>query len=151
MRYIPYIVVVFSLHFLAGIVLAQDKTYVGSQACKECHEGQYLRFNQDSKKAGSFDSIAKMESRLTPEEFRSCFQCHTTGYGREGGFVSMSETPDLKYPGCEVCHGPGSLHAESGDPDEIQGRVTPETCGQCHSSDRIKVFDFKPLLFGGAH
>mgnify|MGYP001595114370 CR=1 FL=1 len=131
--------------------LAEDKAYVGSLSCRECHEQEYNRFVKYSKKASSYKSIQKMETKLTPQEFTSCFECHTTGYGEKGGFVSVARTPELKDAGCEVCHGPGSLHVETEDPDEIIGRVDQESCQACHSSDRIEVFDFKPLLFGGAH
>jgi hypothetical protein len=131
--------------------MAQEKEFVGSDSCKECHEGEYKRFMTYAKKAGSFGNIKKMETKLTPDEFKSCFECHTTGYEQKGGFISEQETPGMKNPGCEVCHGPGSLHVESGYPENIQGKVQLETCNRCHSSDRIEVFDFKPLLFGGAH
>ena len=88
---------------------------------------------------------------MSPEEYQNCFECHTTGYSKKGGFVSEEKTPELKNPGCEACHGPGSLHAASEDPGEIVRKVTIENCNTCHSKDRVEVFDFKPLLFGGAH
>ncbi|MBA3012170.1 MAG: cytochrome C [Desulfobacula sp.] len=130
---------------------AEEKTYVGSEACKDCHEQQYNNFMNFSKKAHSFDNIKKMEKKLSPEEYQNCFECHTTGYNQKSGFVSEEKTPELKNPGCEVCHGPGSLHAASEDPGEIVRKVTIENCNTCHSKDRIEAFDFKPLLFGGAH
>lgn len=131
--------------------MAQQKVYVGSQACQDCHETEYSNYIQYSKKAHSFKSIKKMEKKLTPEEYQSCFECHTTGFGKPGGFVSESETPDLKDAGCEVCHGPGSLHVESEDPDDISREISMEDCHTCHNENRIQDFDFKPLLFGGAH
>ena len=132
-------------------VSAQTKTYVGSETCKECHEQEYANFMAYSKKARTFDSVKKMEKKLTPEEYQSCFECHATGYGKEGGFVSEAKTPALKNAGCEVCHGPGSLHAESEDPDDIIRTTTMEECMTCHNQSRVEAFDFKPLLFGGAH
>ncbi|MFH1156557.1 MAG: cytochrome c family protein [Pseudomonadota bacterium] len=133
------------------LAAADQKTYVGSKACKECHEAEYQNYFKFSKKASSYDSIRIMESKLTKEEFRSCFECHTTGYGQPGGFVSEKQTPELKNAGCESCHGPGSVHAASSDPDDIRASLTLEDCNHCHSSDRVEAFDFKPLLFGGAH
>jgi hypothetical protein len=125
--------------------------FTGSETCKDCHDAQYDRFMANSKKVNSFSSIQKMQKKLTPAEFSDCFKCHTTGYGEPGGFRSAEETPDLKNPGCEVCHGPGSLHAESGDPADLTVKVSMEVCNKCHRSDRVAAFGFKPILFAGAH
>lgn len=130
---------------------AADNVYIGSEACKECHDKEYSTYITYAKKAKSFASIKKMEKKLTQAEYKACFECHTTGYGEPGGFVSEEKTPTLKNAGCEVCHGPGGLHAESEDPDLIVRDVSMENCNTCHSNDRIEAFDFKPLLFGGAH
>lgn len=125
--------------------------YVGSETCQGCHDAQYASFMANSKKAKSFNSIQKMQKKLTPAEFKDCFTCHTTGYGEPGGFTSAEQTPALKNPGCEVCHGPGSLHAESGDPTDLAVKVSLQLCGKCHRSDRVAAFGFKPILYAGAH
>lgn len=125
--------------------------YVGMETCAGCHEAQYESFTRNSKKAHSYESIRKMEKKLTRAEFQVCFACHTTGYGRPGGFISSEETPDLKNPGCEVCHGPGSLHAESGDPQDLGEKVSLAVCQTCHNSERVAAFGFKPILYAGAH
>lgn len=130
---------------------ASDKSYVGTLACKECHPDQYESFMAYSKKATSFNDIKKMEKKLTPEEYRGCFKCHTTGYGQAGGFTSESSTPDLKNPGCEVCHGPGSIHVETQDTEDIVRTMAMEDCRECHNAARVKDFDFKPLLYSGGH
>lgn len=150
---------VFTVCFFLGWIVAADsiartdetKTYIGSKACRECHEKEYANFITYSKKSRSFKSIKKMEKKLTLEEYRGCFECHTTGYGKTGGFVSEEKTPELMNAGCEVCHGPGSLHAETRDPEFISCNISMENCNTCHNKDRIEAFDFKPLLFGGAH
>jgi hypothetical protein len=136
---------------LTGAAGAEDKVYVGSQACKDCHEKEYEKFSKFSRKSHSFSNIKKMEKKLTPEEYKGCFQCHTTGYGQAGGFVSEEKTPELKNPGCEVCHGPGSRHAETGDPYDIITQMDTDNCTVCHNEARNSEFNFNPLLFGGAH
>lgn len=144
--------IIFLLLLTLGIDAgADEKTYIGSAACGQCHEQEYENFTTHSKKAASFESIKKMEKKLTPEEYKGCFECHTTGFGKPGGFVSESRTPELKNAGCESCHGPGSLHAETEDPDDIIADLSMSDCTTCHNENRVVAFDFKPLLFGGAH
>ena len=40
--------------------------------------------------------------------------------------------------GCETCHGPGSLHVQSGGGAGtiVNPRKSPETCFQCHLDKR---------------
>ncbi|MBW2108874.1 MAG: cytochrome C [Deltaproteobacteria bacterium] len=128
-----------------------EKTYVGAKACEECHEEEYEHYEKFAKKAHSYSHIKTMKKGLTEAEFRSCFECHTTGYGQPGGFKSEQETPDLKNAGCETCHGPGSVHVETQDPEDIKASLTDEECGRCHNSERVKAFGYKPLIYGGAH
>ncbi len=125
--------------------------YVGSLACKSCHEKQYKAFSTYAKKSTSFQSIVRLRKELTAEEVKGCYSCHTTGYGEPGGFVSEEVTPHLKNAGCEVCHGPGGDHVETQKPQDIKGRLTQEDCEICHTSERVKAFRYKPLIRGGAH
>lgn len=130
---------------------AEQAAYLGSQACKECHEEQLERFQKFSKKAHSFTSLEKMRKGLSQDEYQKCFECHTTGYGQPGGFRSEAETPNLKNAGCEVCHGPGSLHAASQDVKDIRRRPSLKLCESCHSAERVGAFRYRPLVYGGAH
>ena len=126
-------------------------SYVGSVVCKECHPEEYANFITYAKKSVSFHSIEKQMKHLTPDEIRQCYPCHTTGYGKPGGFVSVEETPHLKNAGCEVCHGPGAEHARTSDPKAIIGHMSKKDCERCHISERVKAFKYKPLVHGGAH
>jgi len=128
-----------------------DVTYVGTESCKECHEVEYENFKAFARKATSYESIKKMQKGLTAEEIKGCYGCHTTGFGQPGGFISIEKTPDLKDAGCEVCHGPGSKHIESEDPEDIIANIEVESCKTCHNSSRVAAFNFKPMLHGGAH
>jgi hypothetical protein len=126
-------------------------TYLGAKACQECHEEQYASFSKNSKKAHSFNSIKVMRKGLAESELKKCYECHTTGYGQPGGFRSEAETPHLKDAGCEVCHGPGSVHKESQDPKDIRRKLSTKQCETCHNAERVGAFRFRPLIFGGAH
>jgi len=130
---------------------ASEKTYVGSDSCQECHEFEYKSFKTYAKKAHSYKSIEIMKKGLTEAEFRTCFECHTTGFGQPGGFQSVQDTPHLKNAGCEVCHGPGSLHIESEDPSDLKEDLTAKDCESCHNAERVAAFDYRPLIHGGAH
>ncbi len=130
---------------------AEKTTYLGSDACAGCHEKEYLNFTTYARKSQSFESIERLRKGLTEQEIKGCYACHTTGYGRAGGFESLEKTPHLKNAGCEVCHGPGGLHVETQDPAYIKGKLSAEDCEGCHTSERVRAFRYKPLIHGGAH
>lgn len=152
-RHLPVCVLVLSclglLRPAAG--LCEEARFVGSKVCAGCHQEQYAAFQKHSKKAQSTKNVRLMAKGLTQEELTGCFACHTTGYGQPGGFTSFETTPDLADAGCEVCHGPGSVHAASGDPTAIKGKLTLADCQGCHNAARVKAFGYKPLLRAGAH
>ncbi|SDN65550.1 Cytochrome c554 and c-prime [Desulfonauticus submarinus] len=148
-RCIFSIIVLSFFIFISVNVNAGD--YVGSKQCGECHEKEYKNFITYSKKAKSFEHIKKMFPKLEERERQECYACHTTGYGK-GGFISYEKTPELSDVGCETCHGPGKEHVESGgDPELIRLKMDLKTCNDCHTSERVKTFNFKPLLYGGVH
>ena len=121
---------------------ADEAAYVGTETCAECHPDQAQSFKEYSKKAHSFTSIQRMAGKLTPQERSECYSCHTTGYGKPGGFVSEAQTPQLMNLGCETCHGPGSQHVESEDPYDLKD-VAIEDCMTCHNENRIAAFNGK--------
>lgn len=125
--------------------------YVGSDACKGCHDKEYENFMTYARKSRSFESIERVRKGLTEEEIKGCYVCHTTGYGKPGGFISLEKTPQLKNAGCEVCHGPGELHVKANSPKYIKRRMTMKDCEACHISERVKAFRYKPMIHGGAH
>jgi Cytochrome c554 and c-prime len=80
--------------------------------------------------------------RMSPDEARLCFGCHTTGSTLSAQFVPGDSVPGV---GCESCHGPGATHAalmslesEGKSATEIfnPGRLGPvdsvDFCGACH-------------------
>jgi hypothetical protein len=131
-----------------------EAQYVGSSTCGGCHEKEYNTFMKYAKKAKSDKSVKTMAKKLAPAEVKECYVCHTTGYGKPGGFVSYEKTPELGHAGCEVCHGPGAAHVDSGGSKakiKGAGRMSVQECEKCHNSERVSNFRFKPMLHGGAH
>jgi len=97
---------------------ANAAEYVGVKKCKMCHIKQYKSWKKTTM-ANSFENLkpgvkaeAKKKAGLDPDKDYThdpnCLKCHTTGYGKPGGFKSIEETPKLAGVQCEACHGPGS-------------------------------------------
>jgi len=71
----------------------------------------------------------------------SCDTCHgeiTRDFRTAAHARLMTEGDNAKHMGCESCHGPGSLHVESGGDRSkiVNPRKSPETCFQCHLETR---------------
>lgn len=130
---------------------SKPSKFIGSLACKNCHKKEYAGFITFAKKSRSFESIERVKKGLQEDEIKQCYFCHTTGYGRTGGFISVEKTPHLKNAGCEVCHGPGELHAKTGSINSIKRHMSMEDCEGCHTSERVNAFRYKPMIHGGAH
>lgn len=98
----------------------------------------------------------------------NCLPCHTTGYGKPGGFKSIEETPDLAGVQCEMCHGPHSevlkvmtIQNKEFKRSEVikAGMTVPDenTCrGLCHNSKSPFVpanytFDYEAKKKQGTH
>jgi len=142
------------LVLIAWPLMAQgsgNNKYVGSIACQGCHAKQCASFQSYSRHSRSFESVQKMKKELTPEEMKECYVCHTMGYGKPGGFISLEKTPELKNVGCEVCHGYGKLHVETRDPADIITEITIDLCNECHIEERVNAFRYKPIIFAGSH
>jgi hypothetical protein len=153
--FLPLVIISFVTITNLTLTVAETKNrtphYVGSETCKGCHKDVYDSFMSYARKSRSFSSIERVKKGLTEEEIKGCYSCHTTGYGKPGGFVSPEKTPHLKDAGCEVCHGPGEFHVKTKNPQYIKRRMTKEECEVCHTSERVRAFRYKPMIHGGAH
>lgn len=70
-----------------------------------------------------------------------CSDCHedvARNFGTAVHSALVAKGENSKGMGCEGCHGPGSLHIESGGEDGTiaNSRRSPETCYQCHLDKR---------------
>jgi len=112
--------------------------YVGSEACKTCHEEAY-----EAWRAGPH---ARAMSSLTGKSAKDgrCLSCHAPA--QDKGVAAV---------GCESCHGPGQFYSpryvmKDAELSRAVGLEDPgeKSCRVCHdaSSPSLKPFDYKAKL-----
>lgn len=152
--------------------------YVGSNKCKKCHIKEYKSW-EDTKMAKAFETLkpgqaseAKQKFNLDPAKDytkdETCLACHTTGYGKAGGYAipdpndakAVRAMSKLEGVGCESCHGPGSAYIDVFEEimksrrkykvDELYAvgltKIEATTCTECHndkSPTHTEAFDFE--------
>ena len=131
-------------------MLPANVAYVGSDRCESCHPAEFKTWST-SPHAHSLASLAKDNKTEDGE----CLTCHTTGYGRDGGFPELAASgkhPDLARVGCESCHGPGADHIGESAPkrgtilslgDKCDSCVILQICGNCHDEENDSRFTFE--------
>lgn len=115
------------------ITLASQFKIAGSHSCAACH-GQDNQLWHASKHAHAWDVLVMKDSQFDPE----CQQCHTTGYGIDGGFVNVNESGNRTGVGCENCHGPSLAHVR--DPRVRTPFPAKEQCLGCHDHENSPAF-----------
>jgi Cytochrome c554 and c-prime len=93
-----------------------DAKYVGSEACKNCHEFAYMVW-KNSKHAHAFHTLETATRPKLRQFDGECVVCHVIGFEYLTGYRNEKDTPQLKDVGCESCHGPGSIHADKKNPN----------------------------------
>ena len=163
---------------LMATASSAEHAYVGTKNCKKCHIKQWKSWSE-TKMANAFETLKpgvaaerKAELELDPEKDYStdaeCVRCHVTGYGKEGGFTSIGETPELVGVGCEMCHGAGGTYTQDGymtlknkefkRADIVAvGLIDPigeSVCTQCHNEENPipdYTFDYEAMKAQGLH
>lgn len=158
----------------------EGHSYVGSNNCRKCHLKEWKSWSE-TKMAKSFEHLkpgvaaaAKKAAGLDPKKDytkdASCLSCHTTGYGKSGGFTSAEATPDRVGTGCETCHGAGGTYTK---PEHMSlrnkeykkaklvkvglvGKITAAQCTNCHNEKspffkKGTAFDFEANKAKGTH
>jgi peroxiredoxin len=88
-----------------GEPLLTGANYVGSAACESCHAAEFATWAADPHAR----AVSTLEQKGKAAD-ADCLRCHSTGFGRSGGFPSGAAAgahTDLARVGCESCHGPG--------------------------------------------
>ncbi|HNK45978.1 MAG TPA: multiheme c-type cytochrome [Pseudomonadota bacterium] len=134
--------------------------YVGNTACLgACHfheaAHKLWQTTQHSRAYRTLVDVGKQRSY-------DCVNCHSTGFENPAGCNIMTLDkwqqantppvgvgPDLRHVGCEVCHGPGSLHiANPGKTKIPQPRPSASTCLDCHTPEHSDTFEWKAYARG---
>ena len=103
------------------------------------HQQAYL--DKDMKVLPAKWLVAEKKWVETPavDATKECLYCHSTG------FVAADKKYKTAGVGCEMCHGPGSVHISSpadkkldtvARPAEMDPKAAAAICGQCHSKGR---------------
>ncbi|MDB5298956.1 MAG: cycA1, partial [Phycisphaerales bacterium] len=110
-----------------------DYRIAGSESCAACHRAE----NESWAHSGHGHAWQTLQPRgfhVDPY----CLQCHTTGYGQAGGFVSVRRSAALVGVGCENCHGPSQAHVH--DPKVRTPFVALDQCVRCHDHENSPNF-----------
>jgi hypothetical protein len=117
--------------------LPTDYRVTGSQTCRDCHETDCSLWEK-SGHAQAWATLVQSGAHVDPY----CQQCHTTGYGLPGGFVSIGRTPDRTDVGCESCHGPAQGHVDNDTVRTAYYEQARDRCVKCHDHDNSPEFDY---------
>ncbi|WP_455217429.1 multiheme c-type cytochrome, partial [Kaarinaea lacus] len=77
--------------------LTTRKIYAGVKTCARCHEQNVTRWKA-TRHASALQSLIRTGKQNDPE----CLQCHNTGFGQAGGFVSEQLTAEYANVQCEA-------------------------------------------------
>jgi hypothetical protein len=127
---------------------APGATFVGAQACKECHPNTY-EFWSTTNHAQAFKTL-KNDKKPNTIFDAECVSCHTTGFEYNSGWISETATPKLAGNQCENCHGPGSKHMADPKNAEFRKLMTVKAeqanktgfCERCHDAENSRDFNF---------
>jgi len=129
--------------------LPSEGTYVGDQACIACHTSQHEIWSA-SAHAHAWKTLQEdLRDGVPATVDPRCVTCHTSGYGRVGGFGSAVHSEELRWSpesplvdvSCETCHGPGQAHVTTADKTKID-RGGEFTCLQCHDAENDPDFRY---------
>jgi 2',3'-cyclic-nucleotide 2'-phosphodiesterase (5'-nucleotidase family) len=113
----------------------QSRVYATDQTCLTCHAEEHALWSKTGH-GRAYAELEEVNKSFDPE----CLTCHTTGFGKPGGFISEIDTPELKNVQCEMCHGARLEHSQN-----PQGGFAAEAnaaCSKCHVKKHSPKFNF---------
>lgn len=125
--------------------------YVGVAICSNCHMEERAVWDK-TRHAVAYGTLVSQHKEFNLD----CVSCHVTGYEKPGG-TTVTHVENLSSVQCEVCHGPGSQHAENpADKALIVGVPPRDLCASAchhppHVGDSWSVDDAWPKILGQGH
>lgn len=145
----------------------REQRYVGTAGCiGGCHfHDDAVAFWRGTHHSGAWKTLVEGGKDLSYD----CVSCHATGFDRpsgsnlwtlarwqraavpDGGAAGTAPDgragPDLRDVQCEVCHGPGSMHALSPGKYPVPiPRPTEARCLECHTKEHSDTFQYEAYL-----
>jgi len=115
--------------------LMVEPHFVGVSSCKECHKSIYS-FWTKTRHSSAYETLRKEKRQFEP----NCYECHTTGFRKPGGFTNILTAKDLIDVQCEVCHGAGNLHVKN--EIKTESLTSEKECITCHDVENDDDFDY---------
>ncbi|MCP3144087.1 multiheme c-type cytochrome [Pyxidicoccus xibeiensis] len=123
--------------------------FVGNEPCRTCHEEAFPQWEK-TKHSHAWETLEGMGKQF----HLNCTSCHVTGWEQPGGVCRLDKVAGREDVGCEGCHGPGSLHADAPEKDNIIASPGEALCVTCHNPENSPHFDFAtylPRILGPGH
>jgi hypothetical protein len=135
---------------------AAAPTYVGVKVCTKCHSYHGDSWAETAH-AKAFESLKantkaeeKKKAKLDPAKDytkdKDCVGCHSTGFGKPGGYALGKEpggAEQLGSVGCEACHGPGSDYRDEHGTAEKKLLKTSQTTPRKLIVGKGQNFDYE--------
>jgi hypothetical protein len=112
----------------------------GMTACCTCHAADCDTWNHSSH-AHAWQSLTKSGAHVDAY----CQQCHTTGFGLPGGFVSVARSEMHASVSCESCHGPSEAHVQDPETRTAYAGLAADQCVRCHDRENSPTFEYEPF------
>lgn len=128
-----------------------QSSYVGVEICSNCHLEERAFWDKTAH-SGAYATLSRDHKEFNLD----CVSCHVTGYEKPGG-STVTHVEKFTDVQCEVCHGPGSRHAENpADLALIKAAPPRSLCGaSCHHPPHVgadwSVEKAWPHIIGEGH
>lgn len=115
--------------------LSADLRIAGTEACRQCHQDDCQQWS-GTRHGHAWQTLLEKKSHVDPY----CQQCHTTGYGLPGGFMSLATGNKRTNVGCESCHGPSTAHTRRPATKTLYD--ARDRCVHCHDHENSPEFAY---------